>query len=119
MRINSFRSGFLELLSSCVVHILYFDDFHSIPHSLTPFKSVQVTKMGHGMLQLAPYFPNPHPRLPTAYVVFLQNQKHTMPKRNSNSLSLLFAFLSMNSLGKQAVSTGSINQCVEIASQYS
>ena len=36
-------------------------------------------------------------------------------KRNSNSLSLLFAFLLMNSLGKQAVSPGSINQCVEIA----
>ena len=67
------------------------------------------------MLQLAPYFPNPHPHLPTASVVFLQNQKPTMPKRNSNSLSLLFDFLLMNSLGKQAVSTGSNNQCVEIA----
>ena len=39
MRINSFRSGFL--LSSCVVHILYFDIFHSILHLLTPSKSVQ------------------------------------------------------------------------------
>ena len=38
-----------------------------------------------------------------------------MQKRNSNSLSLLFAFLLMNSQGKQAVSTGSINQHVEIA----
>ena len=65
------------------------------------------------MLQSAPNFPNPHPYLPTVSVVFLQNQKPTMPKRNSNSLSLLFAFL--NSLGKQAVSPGSINQRVEIA----
>ena len=38
-----------------------------------------------------------------------------MPKRNSNSLSLLFAFLLLNSLGKQAVNPGSINQRVEIA----
>ena len=71
------------------------------------------------MLQLAPYFPNPHPHHPTASVVFLQNQKPTMPKRNSNSLSLLFAFLLMNSLGKQAVSPGSINQRVEIALLFS
>ena len=41
MRINSVRSGLLEFLSSCVVHILYFDDFHSTPLSLTPSKSVQ------------------------------------------------------------------------------
>ena len=67
------------------------------------------------MLQLAPYFHNPHPHLPTASVVFQQSQKPTMPKRNSNSLSLLFAFLLMNSLGKQAVSTCSISQRVEIA----
>ena len=78
-------------------------------------KSTKVTKMGHRMLQLTPYFPNPHPHLPTASVVFLQIQKPTMPKRNSHSLSLLFAFLLMNSLGKQAVSTCSINQHVEIA----
>ena len=38
-----------------------------------------------------------------------------MQKRNPNSLSLLFAFLLTNSLGKQAVSTYSINQRVEIA----
>ena len=36
-------------------------------------------------------------------------------QKKSNSLSLLFAFLLMNSLGKQAVSTGSFNQRVEIA----
>ena len=65
------------------------------------------------MLQLAPYFPNPHPYLPTVSFVFLQNQRPTMPKRNSNSLFLLFAFL--KSLGKQAVIPGSINQRVEIA----
>ena len=59
-------------------------------------------------------FPKPTPHLPTASVVFLQNQKPTMPKRNSKSLSLLFAFLLMNSLGKQAVSIGSINQRAEI-----
>ena len=122
MRTNTFRSGFLELLSSCVVHILYFDDFHSTPHSPPPPppppppKCTKVTKMGHRMLQLAPYFSNPHTHLPTAAVVFLQNQKPTKPKRNSNSLFLLFAFLLMNSPGKQAVlSPGSINQHVEIA----
>ena len=38
-----------------------------------------------------------------------------MPERNSNSLSLLFAFLLMNSPGKQAVNPGSIYQRVEIA----
>ena len=38
LRINSFRSGFIEHLSSCVVHNLYFDDFHSTPQSLTPPK---------------------------------------------------------------------------------
>ena len=65
------------------------------------------------MLQSAPYFPNPHPYLSNVSVLFLQNQKPTLPKRNSNSLSLLFAFL--NSLGQQAVSPGSINQRVEIA----
>ena len=65
------------------------------------------------MLQSAPYFSNPHRYLPTVSLVFLQNQKPTMPKRNSSSLSLPFAFL--NSLGKQAVSPGSINQCVEMA----
>ena len=36
-------------------------------------------------------------------------------KRNSNSLSLLFDSLLMNSLGKQAVSTGLIKQRIEIA----
>ena len=83
MRINSLKSGILELLSSCVVHILYFNDFHSTPHS----QCTKVTKMGHGMLQLAPYFPNPHPHLPTASV------QPTMPKRNSNSLSFTICFL--------------------------
>ena len=39
---------------------------------------VQVTKIGHLMLQLALLFPH----LPTASVVFLQNKKPTMQKRN-------------------------------------
>ena len=79
--------------------------------SLTPSQSVQ--KSPKWDMECCNYYPNPHPYLSTVSVVFLQNQKLTMPKRNSNSLSLLFAFL--NGLGKQAVSPSSIKQRVEIA----
>ena len=67
------------------------------------------------MLQLAPYFRNPHPLFPTASLVFWQNQKPSMPIGNSNPLSLLFVFLLMSSLGKQAISPDLINHRVEIA----
>ena len=71
------------------------------------------------MLLLAPYFPNPHPHLPTASVVFLQNQNLLCQKEIQIHYLYYFAFLLMNSLGKQAVSTGSINQRVEIALFFS
>ena len=114
MRINSFRSGFLELFSGCVVHILYYDDLQSTPHSLTHSKCVQKSpKWNTECCNFGTLFPKPTPLSPHCVCCILQNQKPTMPKRNSNSLSSLFAFL--NSLGKEALRPGSINHSVETA----
>ena len=95
MIINSFRSGFLELLSSCVDHILYFDDFHSTPHSLTPSQSVQQSPKWDTNAEIVTLFPKPTPHLPTP-----AKPKTYYAKKKSNSVSLLFAFLLMNSQEK-------------------
>ena len=57
--------------------------------------------------------PSPH----CGFVVFLQNQKPTRPKK-IKFIILLFAYLLMNVRGKQVVSLGSINKCVEIALSF-
>ena len=92
MRLNSFRSGFLELLSSCVVHILYFDDFDSTPHSLTPSQSIQKSSNWTRNAAIGTLFPKPTPLSPTVSVVFLQNQQEMSqtrdecPQRNWTSI---------------------------------
>ena len=82
MRINSVRSGFLDFLSSCVVHILYFDDFHSTPHSLTTSQSVQKSPKWDTECCNWHLISQTHTsHLPTVSVVFLQNQKHLCQKK--------------------------------------
>ena len=108
MSINSFRSVFLELLSSCVVHILYFDDFLSTPQSLTPSQSVQKSPkwdMECCNLHLISQTLTPSPH---CVCCIPAKPKNYYAKKK---------FL-MNSQGTQAVSSGSINQRVKITSLF-
>ena len=115
MRINSFRSGFLELLSSCEAHILYFDDFHSTSLSLTPSQSVQKSPKWDMKCCNRHLISQTHTSISPLCLLYSCKTKNLLcQKRNSNSLSLLDLFAFLNSLEKQAVSPGSINQRVGV-----
>ena len=58
--------GLLSPLSSRVVHFLYFDDFHSSPHSLTPSQSFQKSPKWdtESSAEICTLFPEPTPPSP-------------------------------------------------------
>ena len=97
MRIKSFRSSFLELLSRTWFRFYTLMIYTQPLAHPPPPKAYKIHKRGLRMLQLALFFPknlrHPHPyqhppphthtHTHSGFVVFLQNQTPTMPKRNS------------------------------------